>query len=224
MIKLSKIKVYFLAGLMFVGLLGKPSLAIDRSGFQYWSTARFNFDVDKEWTVIFEEEFRLGDEGGNLYYHHSDIGFVYKGLGDWIDVGANFRKVYADVDGTWRQENRPHLNVTLKGKLGDIAVSDRSRLEYRDPDKKEDIWRYRNKLTFKLPFKLTELKLKPYVADEVFINFNDEGYIGNRLYSGVAFNLTENITADIYYLWQSARASPGRDNVHALGSRLIFRF
>jgi hypothetical protein len=68
------------------------------------------------------------------------------------------------------------------------------------------------------------LKLKPYLADEVFINFNEEGYVGNRFYSGVAFNFTKNVKANIYYVWQSARASPGRDDVHALGTKLTFRF
>ena len=224
MSKSLKIKAYFLAALICGGLLSEPSFASDKSGFQYWSTAEFNVDLDKDWTVTFSEEFRLGDEGGNLYYHRSDIGFVYKGFADWIDVGANFRKVYEDTGGTWRQENRPHINVTLKGKLGDIAVSTRSRFEYRDREEKEDIWRYRNKVTFKLPGELTKLKLKPYLADEVYINFNEEGYVRNRFYSGVAFSIAKNVKADIYYLWQSSRASPGRDDIHALGTKLIFRF
>ncbi len=222
--KLPKIKVCFLAGLICGGLSGKPCLANNKSGFQYWSRAGFNFDLDKEWTVTFEEEFRLGDDGGNLYHHHSDIGLVYKGLADWIDVGANFRKVYEDAGDTWQEENRPHINITLKGKLGDIAVSTRSRFEYRDREEKEDIWRYRNKVTFKLPGELTKLKLKPYLAEEVYINFNEEGYVRNRFYSGVAFNITKNVKADIYYLWQSSRASPGRDDLHALGTKLVFRF
>lgn len=222
--KLPKIRVCFLAGLICGGLLGEPSFASDKSGFQYWSTAGFNFDLDKEWTVTFEEEFRLGDEGGNLYYHHSDIGLVYKGFADWLDVGLNFRKVYEDTGSTWRQENRPHVNVTLKGKLGDIGVSTRSRFEYRDREEKEDIWRYRNKVTFKLPGELTKLKLQPYLADEVFVNFNEEGYVRNRFYSGVAFSIAKNVKADIYYLWQSSRASPGRDDIHALGTKLVFRF
>ncbi|UCC21997.1 MAG: DUF2490 domain-containing protein [Planctomycetota bacterium] len=224
MTKSLKIRVCLLAGLICVGLLAKPALASDKSGFQYWSTAGFDFDIDKEWTVTFEEQFRFGDEGGNLYHHHSDIGLVYKGVADWIDVGANFKKVYEDTGGTWQEENRPHLNVTLKGKLGDIAVSTRSRFEYRDREEKEDIWRYRNKVTFKLPCELTELKLKPYLADEVFINFNEEGYVRNRFYLGVPFNITKNVKADIYYVWQSSRASPGRDDIHALGTKLTFRF
>ncbi len=219
-----KVRVFLLAALICGGISSEPALASDKSGFQYWSTAEFNVDLDEDWTATFNEEFRLGDEGGNLYYHHSEIGFVYKGLADWIDVGAGFRKIYEDTGDTWQQENRPQINVTLKGKLGDIAVSTRSRFEYRDREEREDIWRYRNKVTFKLPGELTKLKLKPYLADEVYINFNEEGYVRNRVCSGVAFSIAKNVTADIYYLWQSSRASPGRDDIHALGTKLVFRF
>jgi len=225
MIKLPKVKVYFLMTLMGAGFVTKQSLASDSSGFQYWSAADFSFDINKNWTTTFQEEFRLGDEGGNLYYHCSDLGFVYKGYADWVDLGFNFKKVYErDSQGTWRTENRPHINVTLKTKLGGIDLTSRSRVEYRDREKKEDLWRYRNKVTFKLPFELTELKLRPYLADEIFINFNDQGYTRNRFYSGFSFDLAKNIKGEIYYLWQSERADSGRDDINAFGTKLKFLF
>lgn len=227
MTKLPRLAVYFVltAILYTYTIYNKPCLAVDTSGFQYWSTADFSVDLDKDWTATFQEEFRLGDDGGHLYYHHSDVGFVYKGFADWIDLGLNFTKVYLeDSTNTWRHENRPHINVTLKGKLGDVGVSTRSRLEYRNIEIKEDIWRYRNRVTFKLPFEFTELKLKPYLADEVFINCNEEGYVGNRFYTGVSFDLLKNTKADVYYLWQSARANPGREDIHALGTKVTFHF
>ena len=106
-----------------------------------------------------------------MFYHHWDLGFAYEGLAEWLSVGLNFRQMFEqDSKGIWRQENRPHLNVILKGNLFDCSVSNRSRLEYRDKEVSEDLWRYRNKTTLKFPFELTALKLQPYVADEVFID------------------------------------------------------
>ncbi len=135
------------------------------------------------------------------------LALYYSGYADWVDLRFNYRKVYErDSEGAWRTENRPHINVTLKTKLGGIDLSSRSRFEYRDRKKKEDLWRYRNKVTFKLPFEITELKLQPYLADEVFINFNDQGYAANRFYSGLSFDLAKNIKGQIYYLWQSKHA------------------
>ena len=152
MTKLPRLAVYIVLTAILYTIYNKPCLAADTSGFQYWSTADFSVGLDKDWTATFQEEFRLGDDGGHLYYHHSEVGFVYKGLAEWMDLGFNFRKIYVeDSTNTWRHENRPHINVTLKAKLGDVGVTTRSRFEYRDPEWKEAIWRYRNKVMFKLP-------------------------------------------------------------------------
>jgi hypothetical protein len=199
--------------------------ASDDDDFQYWSTAEFSFDLDKDWGFVFQEELRLGESAGTLYHHYSDAGFVYKGLAKWVDFGFNYRLVHEkDSAGKWRQENRPHLNVTLKGKLLGLDVSDRSRFEYRNREYKDDVWRYRNKFTVKLPFELTSLKLKPYVADEVFVTLNDDNIDRNRLYGGVVFSLTKNLKADVYYMWQATRGDGDWADIGVLGTALKFSF
>jgi len=210
---------------MIVVAASEICFATDDGDFQYWSSADFSFDIDKDWKFKFQEEFRLKESGGHLYHHYSDAGFVYTGFADWIDLGFNYRQVFEkDSEGEWRQENRPHLNVTLKGKLLGLDVSDRSRFEYRDRENKEDVWRYRNKVTVKLPFELTELKLKPYLADEVFITLNDDNVDRNRLYAGVSFKLAKNLKGDVFYLWQSSRSSGSWIDINVLGTALKFSF
>ena len=226
MSKLSKITTCFLAALICGGLLSGPCFAFDDGDFQYWSTADGSFDINKDWKCSFEEEFRFGDDAGELYYHHSDLGFVYKGFAEWIDLGFNYRQVFerTDSEGEWTQENRPHLNVTLKGRLFGLSVSDRSRFEYRDREDKGDLWRYRNKVTVKLPLELTELKLKPYLADEVFVPLDDDNITKNRVYAGVSFKVLENMTGEVFYLWQSSRSAGDWNDTNVLGTRLKFRF
>jgi len=185
-----------------------------------------SFDINKDWKCTFQEEFRFGDDAGEFYYHHSDLGFVYKGSPAWVELGFNYRQIFdrGDSEGEWKQENRPHLNVTLKGRLFDLDMSNRSRFEYRDREDKEDLWRYRNKFTVKLPLELTELKLKPYVADEVFIPLNDDNITRNRIYAGVSFTVLEDITGEVFYLWQSSRSDGDWKDTNVLGTRLKFRF
>ena len=215
----------FVAAVMTVVLISEICFASDDGDFQYWSTASVSFDIDKDWKFTFKEEFRLKESGGHLYHHYSDVGFVHKSFADWIDLGFNYRQVFEkDSKGKWRQENRPHLNVTLKGKLLGLDVSDRSRFEYRDRENKEDVWRYRNKVTVKLPFELTELKLKPYLAEEVFITLNDDNVDRNRLYAGVSFKLAKNLKGDVFYLWQSSRSSGDWTDINVLGTALKFNF
>jgi len=112
----------------------------------------------------------------------------------------------------------------LKCQLFGLNVSDRTRFEYRDREDKDDLWRYRNKVTVKLPLELTELKLKPYLADEVFIPLNDDNITKNRIYAGVSFQLLENMTGEVFYLWQSSRTAGDWKDTNVLGTRLKFRF
>jgi len=219
-------RIYFVAAAMTVVLFSSTCFAVKEEGFQYWSRAGVGFDINKDWKFTFEEELRLGNDGGNLYHYYSDFGFIYSGLADWIDLGFNYRQVSEkDSEDEWRSENRPHLNVTLKTRLFGLDVSDRSRFEYRDREYKEDVWRYRNKVTVKLPFELTTFKLRPYLADEVFITLNDDNVDRNRLYLGVSFNLAKNVKGEIYYMWQSSRVASGEWNdLNVLGTKLKFSF
>jgi hypothetical protein len=168
---------------------------------------------------------RFGESGRRLYYQHYEPGFTYSGLAKWIDLGFNYRQVFErDSKGKWKREDQPNLNITLKGKMFGLDLSDRSRIEYRILEDRKDVWRYRNKLTVKLPFELTELKLQPYVADEIFVPLDDVDINTNRLYAGVPFKLTKNIGCDLYYLWQASKSNGGWTNINVVGTAFKFSF
>jgi len=209
----------------YVLLATEISYAFDDEDFQFWSTNSASLDINKDWKATFQEEFRLADNAGQLYWHHSDLGFVYKGLADWIDVGANYRQVFKkDSKNHWRRENRPHLNATLKVRLFALDLSDRSRFEYRDRENKKDVWRYRNKVIVTLPVELTELKLQPYFADEVFTNFGEQYLHENRFYSGASLKLSEDIKGGVYYLRRSVKSGGDWKDANVLGIQLKFYF
>jgi hypothetical protein len=105
-----------------------------------------------------------------------------------------------------------------------LDLSDRSRIEYRVLEDRKDVWRYRNKVAAKLPFELTELKLQPYVADEIFVPLDDVDINTNRLYAGVLFKLTKNMGCDLHYLWQSTRSNGGWTDINVVGTALKFSF
>ena len=209
---------------IIVALVSEICPAFDEGDFQLWDTTEFSFDLNKDWEFTFEEELRFQDEGSRLYYHHSELGFVYSGFADWVEFGLNYRQVTSrNSDDDWVTENRPHVNVTLMTELAGLYFEDRSRLEFRDRNEKDDIWRYRNKFSVKFP-KLAILQMQPYIADEVFINLNQDGYNNNRLYVGSSFELVKNIKADIFYMWQSTRSNGGRKDINVLGFNLKFAF
>jgi len=84
----------FVVTVITVLLISEICFAFDDEGFQFWSTAGASLDINKDWKATFQEEFRLGDDGGNLYHQQSDLGFVYSSFADWIDLGFNYKQVF----------------------------------------------------------------------------------------------------------------------------------
>ena len=204
---------------------GKVSFAFDDGDFQYWNTEAASVKINDEWKLNIEEEFRFGDNVSDFYYQHSDVGFSYSGLADWLDVGIHYRAVLEEKSDDWTWENRPHINATLKTKIHELKVSNRSRLEFRIFREKEDKARYRNKTTIKFPVKWTKYQWQPYVADEIFYDFENVRVTRNRLYAGVGGKLTKEISGGFYYVLQSNRSSSGGwTDTNVLGTKLKLSF
>ncbi len=201
------------------------ALAAESGDLQWWATTGLIFDLDKDWSVSFEEEFRLENDAGNIFYQHTDLGLTYKGFADWFDLGLNFRQIdQKDSSGTWRNENRPHINLTLKNKLMGLDLANRARLEYRDREVGEDSWRYRHKATIKFPLQISEWKLQPYMADEFFINLGENNVSKNRLYSGFSFTVSQNLKGSLFYLWERKKISGGWQDANIIGANLKLYF
>jgi hypothetical protein len=98
-------------------------------------------------------------------------------------------------------------------------------MEYRHFDYQTDSWRYRNKLTMKLPWKFTRIEIQPYLADEIFVGFGGISQFNqNRFSSGLLMNLTKNIKAEIYYMLQSTKGSGKWLDANVLGTKLRVLF
>ena len=210
---------------LFLGLFFlQASFAFDDNDFQYWNTESVSWKIGQDWKAKLEEEFRFGNDGGHFYYQHSDLGFTYSGFADWLDLGINYRHIFEEKNGEWPRERRPHLNITLKGKMDDWAWSCRARFEYRDKDNSNDGWRYRNKLTLKAPLKITRFEIQPYIADEIFVDFDKDDLTRNRFYSGFSMKLFKNLKGEIFYLWQRSKKDDKWVDAHVLGTKLKFSF
>lgn len=201
----------------------KPSFAFDDGDFQYWNTESVTWKVYEDWKANLEEEFRFGGNAGTLYYQHSDIGITYSGLAKWIDLAVSFREAFDIKKDRWKYEHQPNANATLKYELCGFEVSDRSKVEYRIREDEDDNWRYRNKFTVKSP-KFTQLELQPYIADEIFYDFNEGALNRNRLFAGVSLKLYKNFKGEIYYLWQSSKKNKDWIDCNVLGTKIKLSF
>ncbi len=198
--------------------------AYDNGDFQIWHTEGQEVEIGKATKLTQEEEWRFGEDASEFFYQHYDWGVVY-GFDKRLDIGFNYRQVYEKYKQKWREENRPHVNATVKLDLWKFRFEDRNRLEYRHFRYKDDFVRYRNRFMLKYPLDFKKIKIAPYVADEIFIASNATGFNENRFYSGLEFGLTKYVKADIYYMMRSIRGVGDKwSEANVLGTRLKISF
>jgi len=222
--KMSRINFLILCLVVLTLLFVPEGFSFGDGDFQYWNTESISKKINDDWKIALVQEFRWGDNARNPYYNHSDLGIVYSGLASWLDVGINYRHVHEEKSNDWKVENRPHLNADVKWKLFDVAFSNRGRLEYRNREDADNYWRYRNKFSIKLPLQLTKLEIQPYLADEIFYDFDVETLNRNRLYGGFGFKIIKNLKGEIYYLWERTEKSDKWNDINVLGTKLKLSF
>ena len=199
---------------------------------QYRPAAGIVRDVNGPWMLRFKETYfsYAGDSGSN--HSESDISVVYKGTDNIYDVGFGF--TYVDGSSETKQEERPYLSTTFRGKIFDRDVSNIFTVEYRDISGDSDHWRFRDKFTFNSAFDNLDTRgirllnrelFRPYIADEVFFSSNGQGFSENAAQLGVKIKIVKNVDADVYYQYQSVENSSNRwqDN-HIIGMDISFSF
>ncbi|HIE05491.1 MAG TPA: DUF2490 domain-containing protein [bacterium (Candidatus Stahlbacteria)] len=191
--------------------------------WQFWNTESIEGKLAENWKVKLEEEFRFTDGIKEFYYHHTDGSLTYR-LTDWFYPGLNYRQIYEKKDGEWEEEKRPHFSGTFKWKWQDFKFKDRNRFEYRIRKEKNDVWRYRNKLSLIFPIRWTKLMIQPYLADEVFINLENAEFSRNRLYAGINLRFFSHLKTVIFYLWQTSNKDSGWIDYNIVGAKLKVEF
>ena len=192
--------------------------------FDYWTMASFLIPINEDWRFRFDQRVTFTDEARRLDHQQQGYGVIYSGLADWLDLGVGV-KLHANKKGDdWDRETRPLLNVTVKSTLFGCSVSNRSRIAYRDFEDDDDVWRFRHKITVRSPVTFTPLEIRPYVAEEIFVQFDDEDVNGNRVYGGFYVPLHEQIRLELFYAWHLSEEEDSWHDTNILASYLRFTF
>ena len=202
---------------VIIVLISQASFASDEV-FRLWSSVSATTELDEDWEVTFSQGLRFADNASRFYYSSSSLSLNYSGFGDWIEAGDGFRKMFKkQSSNSWVSEDRPYVSVTLKGIYKELDVSSRARLEFRDKEDDKDLWRFRNRFQIEFPVRWTELKLQPYMSDEIFINFDEEHFNRNRVYAGVIYEFFEHTECKFYYLFQNWKSDDKWCDMNAVG-------
>ncbi|MFQ5870283.1 MAG: DUF2490 domain-containing protein [Candidatus Zixiibacteriota bacterium] len=219
-----RLHISILFCLSAVMLLGQGSIsAYDDGDWQYWNREGVEGSITDDLKAKMEVEFRFGDNMGELYYQHSELALSHRCTG-WLTFTVNYRQIYEKKGEVWKQENRPHLNAILRWSWSGFGLEDRSRLEYRVREGKDDALRCRNRLALKLPLNWGNFNVQPYIADEIFLDFEKGELNRNRLYLGANGNLGKGLKAETYYLWQTSKSEDRWGDYNIIGTKLKAAF
>ena len=201
----------------------QTTIAFDDNDWQFWPRITVEGKLSDKWKIFLDEEFRIGDDIEDLYFHRSDLGLAYN-FSPWFCLGLNYWQSYRKKSGQWKEERRPHINLMFSWKLGKFKFEDRNRFENRHQQDKDSYWRYRNRLTLKPSLKLTTYNIQPYIADEFFIDLKEKELNRDRIYTGLKFQLLKNFGVDFYYMLEMNKSLDNWSNTHVLGSKIKVKF
>ncbi len=198
--------------------------AYEDGDFQIWHTEAQEIGLKQGAKLIFEEEFRYGDNASELYYQHYDVGLAYD-VNKYLTTSINYRQIYEGENGKFKPEYNPHLNIIPKCEFYGFKIEDRNRFGGKlHDDNRADMIEYRNRLLVKAPWKFTPLGIQPYVSDEVFMYLNSAWWRRNRFSVGVTMDIIKNIKGDIYYILQSTKKSGRWTEANILGMKIKAAF
>lgn len=218
------------AGALMAVIAASPVSATEHD-FQQWTLLVAQGPIKDRLLVQGEIQPRLSNGASRLGQFQISPALGYR-LNKRTAVYVGYMFVHTDPVGRPAfDENRiyQHLVVQL-GKVGDVALTSRTRIEARTVVGAEDLgWRFRQQLRAQIPLGEAPGPLV-VVWSEAFYNLNDadwgprEGFDRWRNFVGVAVPLTRELTLEPGYLNQAV-FRPGADRFdHIASVTMFYRF
>ena len=215
-----------LPALLF-GLAPCPLAAQDHD-FQQWTLLVAQGPIKDDLLVQAEIQPRLTNDASRLGQFQISPAVGYR-LSKKASVFIGYMFVHTDpVDRPAFDENRiyQHIVFTL-GKVGDVTVTARTRMEARTVVGAEDLaWRFRQQVRAQMPFEEEKGPLL-VVWSEAFLNLNDadwgprEGMDRWRNFVGVSVPVAKGVMLEPGYLNQAV-FRPGEDRFDHIASMTMF--
>lgn len=193
------------------------SFAVADESWEYFSQYKVSLKTGKKTAVVLKPELRFEDNMSHFYYQHAELGLDYK-LNPRITLGIYYRPIKKLSGEKWQREDRPHLNVSLKWEKLDMS----NRLEYRIKES-DTYFKYRNRVRFNFP-EVTFFQIKPYIADEIFYDFEESSLNKNRIYFGANINVSQKIKGGLFYIYESSLDGGSRQGVNIAGTSVGYKF
>jgi len=207
--------------------IGYPGLRAKAEGHDwgYWNKNIVKARVSDFVNASMEAEFRLKKNASKYSYQHTHIQLDLK-VSKWLVISPAYRETFfpygaTEDDDDWFPDHRPMLNAAVKFDVAGWKVKNRGRLAYRMFEiDREDVFRFRNMLTVRAPWKVTALNLSPWIMDEVWLEEGKDGIWRNWSAVGFGVDLMEHVKADLYYLWEATDSGVDWNHVNVVGTKM----
>lgn len=165
-----------------------------------WNYSSVSKAINRKNELQLGEKLHYSISDSQINYHHFDFIF-YHHFNENFTLGLAVRNAYSGISENQISEVTPQIYGVYKGILKKLSVNWSNRLDYRNFETGEKQTRYRNKLTLTLLNSYTKVRIQPYLAEEMFVKFNEDGLYNVRFFGGLYLLETNYFKVDMYYCY-----------------------
>ncbi|MDW3095535.1 MAG: DUF2490 domain-containing protein [Gammaproteobacteria bacterium] len=142
--------------------------------------------INEEWFMLSRSNLATRRDNEQLFLGYTGASLGYNLNKEW-SVRAGYRIARFRIGESWRTERRPMVEAYYGNMYDGWRLTSRSRIEFRQPDWRENDVRLRQEFTATAPFKLTLLEMQPFVENEIFYSTRNDWIEANWATIGLSF-------------------------------------
>lgn len=209
---------------LFAGAVRGQSQS-QRHDRQIWNDTSLAIALNKKVDFNVLGTLRVGRDVSRPVDERIGFSFSFK-LGKYLTLAPSY--LYIATQPLKNQkafENRLSFAATVRGPVGGrFILTDRNLFERRIRRPQIDSTRYRNRLQVEHPFKIGEIRLYGFMANEIFYDWSVNAWVRNRFTIGAGRTFNKHFIGELYYLRQNdSHTRPGDLNVFGATLKLRLR-
>lgn len=197
----------------------------ENNDFELWLQNALHKQIKEKWSYRLAAEFRFARGGSFLYLTYAELLFLYQPF-DWLELASGYRHlgIFSPIRDELVSVYNPLWDLTIKFSTGKWNWSDRNRLQYLIPSSDvKNSWLYRNRLRLVAPWKLTQVKLVPYVENELFFR-ERSGFSEDRFAVGGSVEPPDTFHLRAFYMLRYIKLLERWTHQNILGIYFSFSF
>lgn len=206
--------------LILLLFVGQNIFAQDKRNSYLWNNLSSQIQLNELYNlkVSTKTHYRLNDHCREMTY--LDLA-VSRKMNNWLKLGVAFRGAQQVKESGDIVEYRPQFSSSVSLHPQKIKIQSTNRIEHRFFSEGKGYDRYYHNIFVHFPF-FSKLP-KPYIGEELFTKFNDEGTHLGRIYGGLHLLERSHLTIDMYYVWQQLKLADKWQTADIFGMNLSFQ-